>query len=391
MAADFGRIERERRGDRHRWILCFQVNGKRVRLHSGLTAHGDRVPFRDESMARAFLESIRADVRSGRTEEQALAPYLFRRSPANMVKARWERFIEDRRASKARGRRQITEGRIYDLERMPERGYLDFFDEVSIYELTSPLLSDWVDWLADRWPNHSTKTRHHVVNDFMSFVRFLKQRRDIAELPDKPELPAIDRRRRPVPSEGVLDRYLAAIPEDERGLFLLRSRDGVRISEARRLNVANYDWQARALSIVDTKTEAGRRSFEVDWEVADWLEAHVPPSERLDTTRPLFRNARADDGRWRADAEERIHREAVAAALGVDVEGVVDNPAYWPPNHAGRHAAASHMMRRTKQQTGAHDIDAVRRKLGHTARATTETYIDQDVIEVSTVRRLRPR
>ena len=57
----------------------------------------------------------------------------------------------------------------------------------------------------------------YIVNDFISFTRALKQRRDIAELPDKPELPAIDRRRRPVPSEGVLDRYLAATPSTSAG------------------------------------------------------------------------------------------------------------------------------------------------------------------------------
>lgn len=385
MAHEFGELvhERDRAGNVRRRFLLFWVKNpktgkvERERLYSGLTQHGERVPFESDEIARAFLEGIRADVRHGRSEWQALAPFLYRRSPENLVPARWRRYVKARRAQRVL--QPVSDARLYELERMPERGYLDFFKDCSIFELTDLALRNWVLWMIQRWPEHRPKTRHHIVHDFLGFLHELKAERDIAEVPSKPPLPPLERRRKPVPAEDVLTRYLAAIPEEIRGLWLARSHDGLRPSEARRLRVGSYSWKTRAMSIEDSKTETGIRTFVVDWEVGDWLERHVPLADRLDPDAPLFRNPNAPDGWWKQTPEVRVHR-AACTAIGV----------YFPPNHAGRHAAATHMMRRTKAATGSYDIDAVKRKLGHVERSTTEGYIDQRVIEVGSVARLRP-
>jgi integrase len=394
MANDFGSVESEktRDGSVKRWYLLFRVTNPstglrdRERVYSGLTQHGQRVPFQSEEMAQIYLDSIRADIRHGRTEYQAIAPYLWRRSPENRVKARWARYCRARRDD--RDREPVSDDRLYELERMVDRGYLDFFDECSIFELSSTVLDRWVRWMMQRWPAHRPKTRHHIVNDFMGFASWLQEARDIFDLPTKPRLPKLEKRRRPVPSEEALARYLAAIPEQIRGLWLIRGYDGLRPSEARRLNVANYDWRTRVLAIEDSKTETGIRTFEVDWEVGEWLDRWVELEQRMDRERPLFVHPGAADLRWKRTPEVRVHDQASRDSDLVNGDG---KPLF-APNHMGRHAAATHMMARTKTRTGAHDIDAVKRKLGHRERSTTETYVDSRVIEIGSLARLpRPK
>ena len=378
MANKFGKVASENRGGRVRWMISARVDGQRVRLYSGLTAHGDRVTFDSEATARAFLESIRADIRHGRTEEQAVAPYLFRRSPGNLVPARWEAFVAARR--KRRERKPISDERLRDLARMVDRGYLDYFAEASIWEVSSPLLEQWLDWMVERWPDHTPKTRHHIVHDFMTFLRALERSGDITGVPRMPELPRLETRRRPVPSLDVLGRYLDAIEEPIRGLWLARSLDGLRPSEARRADVGWYDFATQVLHIRESKTEAGKRAMKVHPDVVAWLERFVPKSDRLRPDRPLFSNPRARDGRWRPDAEERIH---LAACRAIGLER--GTPGYFPPNHAGRHAAATHLLAATDGNVG-----MVQRKLGHTDPKTTGTYTDPQVVDLGRVVELRP-
>lgn len=227
----------------------------------------------------------------------------------------------------------------------------------------------------------------------------------------KPGLPTIGKRRKPVPSPEVVERYLAAIPDEVRGLFLTRSIEVLRPSEARRLRVSNFNWK-RGKGVISitrdiTKTEAGVRKFEVDGELEDWLFKHVSPEERLKLDRPLFINPNIfkpavllsrrtiyarkglplnpEDGHWEPDAEDVMHVKACVAIGAVDAEG---KPLF-SPNIMGRHAAATHMMARTKEAKGVHDIEAVRAKLGHTDAATTRTYTDVETIDVSATRRVR--
>jgi len=65
--------------------------------------------------------------------------------------------------------------------------------------------------------------------------------------------------------------------------------------------------------------------------------------------------------------------------------------AYFPPNHIGRPAAITHGLKRTKQAAGHYDLEALRKFAGQTDRKTTETYVDQQVIEVGHVLRAPKR
>ncbi len=386
MARQVGRVETEIRREgqkRHRVVLWVTdpQNGKRrrERMDSYPAPLGTRMGFESRERAEMLLEDIRADIRAGRTVEQAIAPYLPRKAPETGVKTKWEIFVNAK--AHRRNRRRLSDARLYELRQLPKRGYLDFFDGTSIFEITTALLDAWIDWIGEIRPHIGPTTVHHVVTDFMAMLRWLQKNGDLRHVPEPPELPARRKGKVPVPNEATLERYIAAIPEDRRGLFLARSYNGLRPSEARRLNVGDYDFERNQIRIRSSKTRAGVRTLEADWELADWMRRHVSPEARLDRSRPLFKNPSGQgDRRWKQTSEVSLH-QAACRAIGFQFK----------PNHAGRHAYGSHALRRAKQATGAHDLAALQRSLGHTDQRATLHYVDPEGIEVGHLLRIRPK
>jgi integrase len=396
MSEKIGRVESDMKNGKRRYRLIFP--GYRAIYSVNVGEH--RMGLTKE-LADRVLRSIRSDYANGIRLEAAIERFVQASAkPENAVKVRWKAFCADRRAR--RHRKAIGDQRLYDLERMVDRGYLDWWEEsgYSALRVSTETVDAWATWLCVRFPDHKPKTRHNIVNDFLTFAGWLKAKRDIAEAPAKPDLPPVDITAPEVPAQNALERYLAAIPEEIRGLWLTRSIDGLRPKEARLLRIWNYDWDTQQLNITETKTMRGRRSFTVDWELAEWLEKWVPPADRLDPMRRLFRNPKSFlpaqvasvrakarqrgkpepviDGTWTNQAERDVHLRAIEAA---------ELP-YFKPNIIGRHAAATHQLARSKENTGAWDKEAVRKKLGHTDSKTTERYIDARVIEVGSVARM---
>lgn len=431
VAQQLGAIQEEIRSGGSRWFISIWVpetdptTGKQVKkrrkLYSGPDVLGVRRKFADRQAAEFALMFIRSSVAQGRPLEQVIDLFMPNQRH-NRVHARWRDYVRDRAARRERD--PIGDRRLYDLGRMVERGYLDFFADLYIEDLANALLEDWQNWMGQRWPLffgkgrapeptdaqraagirgfHKPKTRCNIVHDFLTFDRWLVSR-DLRDRPlATPTLPEVDPTAPEVPSEDVLERYIALIPEDRRGIFLARSYDGLRPSEARRVTVGDYDFRSRVLFIErkHTKTPAGVRAIEVDDELGDWLERWVPLTERFNADRPLFINPnqfrpnvlaskRASarlrgepepitTGAWEEDAETSVHKKA-CRKLGI----------YYPPNVMGRHSAATHALRRTRERFGTYDIEAVRRMLGHREARTTLRYVDANVIDNASTRRIR--
>ena len=183
----------------------------------------------------------------------------------------------------------------------------------------------------------------------------------------------------------MLKNYLASIPEQKRGLWLIRAHNGLRPSEARELNVQDYDFQRDTVTLRHSKKSGPRNevelvTFSVDWEVAEWIHRWVDPRDAVRGYAPLFQNPDSynDHHRWTPASERRVH-VAACAEIG----------AYFKPNHCGRHAFGTHAMRRLKERTGAYDIAAVQKAMRHADPRTTQGYIDRDVIDIVHV--LRPK
>lgn len=442
MAQQVGGLIREKRGvdKRGRPVRRFgfyvwknAADGSRVRkrLYSYPDDLGKKVPFPTEATAKRHLTSVQQKIAGGATVEAAIAPYLADSEDLGVL-ALWSRFVDSHERATRDNARPITAKRLVELRRMPTRGYLDFFAGVAVTDLTSPLLVQWLGWLRQHWPApppgsptagrikptadqlaqgirgfHRAKTRHHVMNDFLQFDGWLVSeglvhpREHVLQKP--PSMPPLPKGRQPVPDADTVARYLAAIPEELRGLFLSRSVDGLRPSEARRMTLANYDFATGLLSIDpdQTKTEKGAGTFQLDWELRDWLDAWIPRDQRLNRSRPLFLNPRCwlpcsvarervraekrglpapvITGHWTAGAEKSVH-DAACREIGV----------YFQPNIFGRHAAGTHMLLRSQEEHGHADVRAVQEKLRHESPTTTDRYLQRGVIRTATIDRIRP-
>ena len=82
MARSFGTVREEaRRGRESRYFIDCHVDGKRYKLRSAQLAGGQTYRFDlSREAASSMLESLRADLRHGRTVRQAIAPFLPRES-----------------------------------------------------------------------------------------------------------------------------------------------------------------------------------------------------------------------------------------------------------------------------------------------------------------------
>lgn len=352
-------------GGRERVALEFWIAGKRRLIYNDLTRWGDREPLTRESAAE-LLEDIRAQVRTKRSIEEALAPFLGSHAPENLIITRWRAFLEQKDREARDGR--ITARHLREIRGVEKRGYLTPLLERSIYELDFALLEDWLGWLAEAKPDLAPKTRRHALGQVMSFAHWLRRRREIREVPDAPEI-RVPEHAPVLLSESARDQILGAIPPDARGIFLAMARMGLRPGEARGLDAracrdgflvidqAAKDRAADA-EIGPTKTRMVRR-LPIEPELADWIEQHVPKRARLEGG-PMFTNPRGHTPgkRWSASAVERTWRRACMVAHG----------RAFPMYEGTRHSFATLALARGEERA------KVQRVLGHTSSRMTDRY-----------------
>ena len=346
---------------------------RRLRIYSvpGLGA------IQGHEMANSVLDGIRADLLNQKTLQQAVSRYLGSKAPENSIRRHWGRMIEKK--ARRTNRRPVGTKRLDELRSYFGRGYFRFFEGVSIFDISTPLLDDWLDWMDEEFPKLKPKTVKNVLDDIGTFLRWLRDQGDLSEVPNLPELPLGELLAPKIPDEDTLAAYIEAIPELKRGLFLVRSYNGLRPSEARALNVQDYDFRKDILTLRHTK-RTGRRGkaalvpIPADWEVAEWVHRWVDPKDALVGYLPLFRNSDSynDHARWTPSSERRVHLTA-CTVIGT----------YFKPNEVGRKACATHALRRTR------DIHSVQKLLRHADPRTTERYAK--LADDALVRVLRPR
>lgn len=345
MAREWGTIQQDRR--RGTFYLEFWVDGKPYRVRRIQMAGGGFLPIRTREMAGDVLESIRADYRNGRTQMQALAPYLRPDASELAVATWWGRFVESKRAQ-GDFDRQLSPRRLAEFAAYERRGYLVPLWGMAIHNVTAGALEDVRAHLFGK--GLAPKTVWNVLTDVGVFLRWLERRGEIGQAPPLPRVHVPDHTPR-IPSRDVQARILAAIPEDSRGQYLARGLMGLRPSEAWRALGAHAS--PDGLVVVGK----GGRNRVLPWaaEVWAWVEAHPAPPFA-----PLFPNPRGklDPPRWTRESSRRAWRAACKAA-GVGM---------WEENESLRHAFATHAA-------GAGvDMELLSRFLGHTNGKTTRRY-----------------
>lgn len=375
-ARNFGRVREVKA--RGAWEIDVRPHG---RFRSIPLRGAQPIRLTSREMAESVLAQIRAEIQAGKTEWAAVAPYLPRASSAiDKVLDRW--CDELRRRVEAK---EIAPRTLKRIESYAQpQGHFSWLYGFSIYEVTPGHLSDWNLWLMHRGLHQNT--RKHVVETMRTLFRWLHAR---GELESVPRFPSVAKRKH-VPTVIAPDeqeRILAAIPESERGIYMMAVEEVFRPGELRALNVSDYDFKTQTVTVrhaMDGDTNAAQRKTtkeddvrvrEVTERMAAWIGANVPPSERLKGTRPLFVNpdARAaPEGRYNAQAV-RLGWKRAAKLAGLE--------------HVGMYEGTKHSTLTEGRRRGL-PLDQLQKAAGHSDPRSTEIYAELSQDQATRVLRL---
>jgi len=312
LVGKLGRIRSRQRGEGgvREFYLDFRPYG-RVWSHRGIR-------LLDEETARRLMEQIRGKVAEGMPLAEVLARYQPPSAKANRVPMWLARWLEIRRRECEA--RSLSPGYVRELTQLcAPGGHFSFLEKTSIHEISVGVLEDWSLWLADR--GLSPKSRRNVMGYFRAFLAWLHRRGELREVPVFP-LPKADEHEPRLLAISDQDRVLAAISEEERGIFFAMARLGLRPGEARALEVGDYHdgWvsvdkavKGKTVSAPVRGTKTGKsKRLPVDSELAEWTLRHGDPQDRFRRA-PLFVNPRTG-GIWAHKALARVWARAVEAA-----------------------------------------------------------------------------
>jgi integrase len=288
---DLGKLRLERLGPGgRRYFLDF-------RPFARIYSDRDAVPFRDEEHARAVLNAIRTKLTEHRALDDVLAEYMPARSKPNQVQEKLARWLTSKRREVEAGDRSPSTLREYERYCKPD-GHFAFWWGRSISEIRAASLHEWAEWLIDQ--KLGPKTRKNVMGAFHAFLSYLRDREEIDRIPSF-HWPRVPEHSPKILAPGAQDAVLQAIPESRRGPFYAMADMGLRPGEVRALDVADFDFEARRLTVAravkgprvgdpirETKTGAVRR-LPVTPRLAAWIQVHVDRRDRL-RGRPLFIN-----------------------------------------------------------------------------------------------------
>ncbi len=330
--------------------------------------------FETEHEAQKALFQIHARLLDGKPLYDILSAYLKTDAPENTVLHRWNHeFLPEQARKHARGK--LSRKRKLELERYEGRGHLEFWEGVSLRNVDTPMVRRWLMWLEEKFPQLQPRTLKHLIADFGTFLRFEKTLGSVDKVPDLPKIDLPEHEKK-VPERVDLDRILAEISEEIRGLWIARSLAGLRPSEARRLDVCDYDFAQGVLRIPGSKSKTRKSRLlpirDVVPELDTWLQRWRATALGAE---PLFVSPRAvnPEKRW-IEATERLAWVNALKRLGFE---------HIRPNEGGRHAFVTHEI------ASGTDVYAVKDWAGHSSLASTEVY--KSVTAVTLARRMRPR
>jgi len=327
------------------------------------------VPFTSEANAQAVLDAFRIRAYQEGLELAAEEFKPPKRSEHTVEK--WSaRFLEEYRRQAKLGTRSYNSLRNVEL---CVRGWR-ILNGRTVLELEARHILELERSLEEAGLHPNTVS--HSLRVFHRLLTFAEER-----LPQRFRFrpPRFPRREHvdPMPAVPTLetrDRIIAAIPEDRRGIFLAM-RLALRPGEARAINTDQYDRAGRTLRVEramqGTAASAPRRStkekswrvVEVDQELADWIEAHVP---RELGVRPLFQHPDGNtaDKRWAHCALTKEWKRACERAGFAPIALYIGT----------KHATLSHMVR-----TGSTLYEA-QKAAGHRSSRSTELYAKLEAV-----------
>lgn len=368
MAKEFGNVRCDRKASANYWYIDCVVDKQRYRLRGYRTLKGRLIRFPDEKAAAEALDEIRSDLRHGMEPMRSIAEFLPLGAAKTLFEHHYMRFCDAREADLLV---PLSRSRIANLKGHLRRGYLDELKALPVEAISYAELEDWVQALFARTALGANSI-HHIVADVRTFLRWLARRGEIRSAPEMPTV-RIPEYVPNVPTAAVQERVLEAVSMRKRGIFLARGLLGLRPSEARNANLADYwfdpDGHRDVLTIRKSKSNR-YRLLPVPAPVSAWVRSFCSVTNLHDAGAvpvPLFANPDGlDDGRWRREAEHRVLKRAMRVC-GVNHK----------PNELLRHAFGTDVANRLLGEgSGEADVSRlIMAIMGHTEVKTSARYV----------------
>ena len=295
------------------------------------------VQFASHDDALIVQRFIKAHTDKGKTLGEAVNGYRSQKDRRNQIRALANQWLEWIERSD-----ELEPYTVYSYRGHVVREF-KWWGHCTIDDVSWDGLDKWVNVMRSRL---APQTILNVLGTMRSFLRWYRMRDKSYVIPEFPRVKR-GKHKKPV-TMSLFDQaaVLAAIPEDDRGIFLSYAHLTLRQGEGRACLVEHYDFKRRELWVGDamkgsgpnalrgdTKTgECGR--YPVSEELAEWIERHVPSAARFRGNVPLFPNPRTGNVYSRNTIQD-IWRKACLVA-GVD---------HVPPYRATKHSTLSELAR----------------------------------------------
>jgi site-specific recombinase XerD len=368
MAREFGEVCCDRKARAVYWFIGCTVDGTRYKLRGYRTVKGRLLRFPNEKAAKEALDEIRSDLRHGMDPLQAISEFLPFGAPKTLFEHHYKIFCKAKATDQSV---PLSRQRIVELWGHLSRGYLDEIKELPVQALGYADLEDWVQALFAR-TELSANSIHHVVADVRTFFRWLARRGEIRSAPEVPTV-RVPEYVPDVPTASVQERVLETIPWPLRGVFMARGLMGLRPSEARNADLADYwfdpDGNRDVLTVRKSKSNR-YRLIPVPSPVSAWVHEHHQASNLRDANAPavpLFGNPNGIEvGRWSGSAERRVLIKAMKACA-----------VKHKPNELLRHAFGTDAANRLLAEgSGQADVSRlIMAIMGHSEVKTSARYI----------------
>lgn len=357
IVGDLGRVRsRQTPSGETRYFLDFRPLG---RVYSVRDALGEQ-PLTTREEADRLLSRIRARIEDGQHLDVVLG--LLRPDGSMAVEKRAEKWLAEKKRQADAG--TIT-GPSYDRIAGEVRRYWGPWTGVPVRAIRAGHVADWATWLAES--GLAPSTVRCVVFTFRAFLAWLAEREEIDRVPKMPRIKVPEHIPKIMP-QAAQEAVLAAIPEAERGVYLLLVDLALRPNEARAMAPADFERDEAGLPWVTvrrakkgpkatdpvgpTKTGTVRRIPATE-RVMAWVEQHGGAAQPLE---PLFGHISS----WTLNREWKVACDRAGVARA-------------PVRESTRHSTATRWRRSRPGQ-----LEDVRDLLGHTDSATTERYAKPD-------------